>query len=374
MITKLSMKNFCAFKELGIKFSPKVNIIIGENSSGKTQLLKAAYVLSTVGTDIGDERKITKPNVEQAITDKLIQTYKPSNGKIGGLHHRGGDGEAEITVEFSPDSQLGAKFAARSKTARVTGNYQKPFDQGAAYIPTKEVLSFLDGISSDASDPDTLCRLFDSTYFHLTEKLLDQKHDPGDVEEKTIWFREEITNELGGRFVFDGTTVYFKEGRYKDYKSKHASKSYFAPSSKHKLSTTMTAEGYRKIGVLQRLLENQAIGTGVNGPLFWDEPESNMNPKLMRLLVKIILDLSRNGQQIVIATHDYVLLKWFDLLVDKGKSDDIQYHSLYRNDESQQLEINSTGEYLNIDPNSIDDTFESLINSDLEKSMGNLGR
>ena len=366
MITKLSMKNFCAFKELDIKFSPKVNIIIGENSSGKTQLLKAAYVLSTVGTDIGDERKTTKPNVEQAITDKLIRTYKPANGKIGELHHRGGDGEAEITVEFSPDSQLGAKFEARSKTARATGNYQKPFDQGAAYIPTKEVLSFLDGISSDASDPDTLCRLFDSTYFHLTEKLLDQKHDPGDVEEKTIWFREEITNELRGRFVFDGTTVYFKEGRYKDYKSKHASKSYFAPSSK--LSTTMTAEGYRKIGVLQRLLENQAIGTGVNGPLFWDEPESNMNPKLMRLLVKIILDLSRNGQQIVIATHDYVLLKWFDLLMDKGNDDHVLYHVLFKGDDG--IELNSAENYQELENNAIADTFGNLYDKEVERALG----
>lgn len=372
MITRLSMRNFCAFKELDIDFSPKVNVIIGENSSGKTQLLKAAYVLSTVGAAVGEEQNATKASVEQVLTDKLIHTYKPAEGKLGELYNRGGNGNAEITANFTLTGQLGARFTARSRKAQVTGGYKEPFGHGAVYIPTKEVLSFLDGISNDASDPDTLNRLFDSTYFELTEKLLELQRD--DVEEKTVWFREEITNELGGRFIFDATAVCFKEGMYKDYKGKHASKSYFAPSSKHDLSTTMTAEGYRKIGVLQRLLENQAVGTGVNGPLFWDEPESNMNPKLMRLLVEIILELSRKGQQVIIATHDYVLLKWFDLLMEKGKEDHIQYHSLFRNEESKQLEINSTDEYLNIDPNSIDDTFESLINSDLDKSMGDLGR
>lgn len=39
----------------------------------------------------------------------------------------------------------------------------------------------------------------------------------------------------------------------------------------------------------------------------------------MKDLVHVLLELARNGQQIILATHDYVLLKWFDLLMDKGK-------------------------------------------------------
>ena len=41
MITHLQLKNFTAFTELAIDFSPGINIIIGENGTGKTQLLKA---------------------------------------------------------------------------------------------------------------------------------------------------------------------------------------------------------------------------------------------------------------------------------------------------------------------------------------------
>ena len=83
----------------------------------------------------------------------------------------------------------------------------------------------------------------------------------------------------------------------------------------------MAAEGIRKLGILQLLLENKQLDPGTSGTLFWDEPETNMNPKLVRLLVEILLELSRSGQQIILATHDYVLLKWFDLLIKrKGRS------------------------------------------------------
>ena len=46
MITQLKLKSFAAFTELDIDFSPGINIIIGENGTGKTQLLKAILALS----------------------------------------------------------------------------------------------------------------------------------------------------------------------------------------------------------------------------------------------------------------------------------------------------------------------------------------
>ena len=45
MISSLYLKNFAAFTDLGVKFSPGINIIIGENGTGKTQLLKAILAL-----------------------------------------------------------------------------------------------------------------------------------------------------------------------------------------------------------------------------------------------------------------------------------------------------------------------------------------
>jgi energy-coupling factor transporter ATP-binding protein EcfA2 len=106
--------------------------------------------------------------------------------------------------------------------------------------------------------------------------------------------------------------------------------------------------------------------------LFWDEPETNLNPKLMKAIVGILIELHRLGVQIVLSTHDYVILKEFDL--QTKETDKIQFHSLYRSKTTGEIEIASTGKYLEISPNAIDDTFGSFVEREIERSMKGLGR
>jgi AAA15 family ATPase/GTPase len=140
------------------------------------------------------------------------------------------------------------------------------------------------------------------------------------------------------------------------------------------VSNNMTAEGFRKIGILQQLLANKSLNPGISGPLFWDEPESNVNPKLMKLLVQIMLELSRSSQQIILATHDYFILKWFDLLIDKEKEDHICFHALYRESNTGDICIESTDDYRAINPNSIAGTFSDLTDHEISRAMGGLGQ
>lgn len=56
MITNLQLKNFTAFSELAIDFSPGINMVIGENGTGKTQLLKAVLAKNgPVTNGVGNE-------------------------------------------------------------------------------------------------------------------------------------------------------------------------------------------------------------------------------------------------------------------------------------------------------------------------------
>ena len=132
----------------------------------------------------------------------------------------------------------------------------------------------------------------------------------------------------------------------------------------------MTAEGYRKIGVLHRLLCNGSINPGTTGVLLWDEPEANLNPKLMKKLVQVLLELSRNGQQIVLATHDYVLLKWLDLLIDNGKEDHVRFHALYRDSDTQKMAVESADSYSLISKSAISHTFAELFDEDVARALG----
>ena len=44
-IAKLNIKNYRCFRETTVEFRPGINVIIGENNSGKTALLRALSIL-----------------------------------------------------------------------------------------------------------------------------------------------------------------------------------------------------------------------------------------------------------------------------------------------------------------------------------------
>jgi len=86
------------------------------------------------------------------------------------------------------------------------------------------------------------------------------------------------------------------------------------------------AEGLRKFAMLARL-----ISTGVlleQGYLFWDEPENNLNPKLIKVLAKVIVDLSDQGIQVFLATHSVFLLREISILTDRRKKRKSRYFAL----------------------------------------------
>lgn len=355
MIARFELRNFTAFRNLDIHFSPKINVIIGENNTGKTHLLKAAYGIYVVGPLLGTEPDYDTEELEADLTTRFLRLFLPLDGRLGGMHHHGAKDQALLDIEFAQGQKINAEFSKKSKVIRTRrkGSYEGHYESGGVFIPTKEVLSFTKGFISLY---EKYGLSFDHTYQDICLRLELPELRSETLHEKAKWAMGEIEEICGGRFIFSG-------GGKVTFKTK-----------RDEYSANSIAEGFRKVGMLYRLLETGAIQPGVSGPLFWDEPESNLNPKMMKLLVQILLELSRNGQQVILATHDYVLLKWFDLLSDKGKGDHVRFHSLYRDTNSSQIKISSTDDYIDIAPNSIDEAFGYLIDKEIEKDMGNLGK
>jgi hypothetical protein len=94
-----------------------------------------------------------------------------------------------------------------------------------------------------------------------------------------------------------------------------------------------------------------------------------MNPRLMKLLVTILLELSRIGQQIIIATHDYVLLKWFDLLTRTGDADHVSYFSLARDTTTGNVTLEKANDFPSLNRNSISNTFAELYDEDVKRAL-----
>jgi len=74
----------------------------------------------------------------------------------------------------------------------------------------------------------------------------------------------------------------------------------------------LVAEGLRKLAMVARLIATGSL-LG-NGYLFWDEPETNLNPRLVRLVAETIFRLCKNGIQVFVATHSLFLLREFEIL------------------------------------------------------------
>lgn len=345
MISKVKFSKFTAFEKLEVDFSPGINIFIGKNGTGKTHILKVVYAASDI---VKSKKKFAEKIIKVFLPSKeylgrLVKRSSVSSQSVVEVHRKPGDLDQAIKLKLSFSNHI-KKF----DKAVLSGEdrwISKEFE--SVYIPVKEMLSNAPGFRSLYN---TRKITFDETYADIIDRaLLPFLKGPADKRRKKII--EILQKNIEGRISIEN-------------------EEFFLRNKQGKLEFSLLAEGIRKLGLLWTLIQN---GTLLNGSvLFWDEPEANLNPGLIRTIVEIILELHRMGVQIFIATHDYVLLKEFELQADKN--DEILFHSLYRNDQTNEIEVNSTKNYYNINPNSIDDTFADIVDRDIDRSMGDLGK
>ena len=77
-IKKLALKNFMAFEKTEINWSDNINIICGENSTGKTTLLKVMYSLIKPLSNVGKDN-LTKEMEEQILVKKIQGCFDRMN-------------------------------------------------------------------------------------------------------------------------------------------------------------------------------------------------------------------------------------------------------------------------------------------------------
>ena len=384
MIDRLELKNFASFGDLDIDFSSKVNVIIGENGTGKTHLLKAAYGLCAGASFFKNKPGLAKAELEAALTAKFLRLFMPLDDRLGKMHFHGAREHASLTAQFAEGQKVNATFFNNSSQLSIkdSQSYAK-YRAEPVFIPTKEVLSLAKGMADKTHDQKTVELIFDDGYVDLAKALMKAGGEDLDArineDPRLNSIVPQLVSLIGGRYQWGRAGFYFQPGEYREKPSPNrtntkSAKAYqdstvteFAPKSDRHYSSSMTAEGFRKIGILHRLLSNGVLSPG-SGPLFWDEPESNMNPKLMKQLVQVLLELSRNGQQIILATHDYVLLKWFDLLMDTGKNDHVRFHVL--KSVGDRIEIDASDSYHMIPEHAIANTFSDLYDAEIKRSLG----
>ncbi|GAB4294741.1 MAG: ATP-binding protein [Myxococcota bacterium] len=337
-LTRISLERFTAFEKLDLTLSPGINVFIGANGTGKTHLMKVMYASCDV----------SKTGMNFA--DKLINVFLPSKKELGRLVKRKkGSSKCSIRLYRDGGKRLRTIFsnhATLASSADVKGVKKwgaKPLE--ATYIPVKEMLA----------NAPRFRALYSSRDLHFEEvyaDIIDRAFRPmlrGPISEQRRKLLNILQKEIEGK-------VSLQEEEF------------FLRNKQGNLEFTLLAEGIRKLGLIWLLIQNETLFEGA--VLFWDEPETNLNPKLFRTLIEILLNLQREGVQIFLATHDYVILKELDL--QKKKSDKVKFHSLYHDGESKEICCHTADNYLDIHPNAIAEAFTDLYDREVKKDLKGL--
>ncbi len=163
-----------------------------------------------------------------------------------------------------------------------------------------------------------------------------------------------LEEQLGGRVVLDNNDRF-----------------YLRPDNASNMEMSLVAEGWRKLSMLVRLISTGSLLD--KGCLFWDEPEANLNPRLIREVAKAILGICEAGVQVIVATHSLFLLREFDILLEGRFAEiDQRYFALRRNDDG--VEVSQDEDIGNVAPLLLLD--EELEQSDryVDLFMRNSGR
>lgn len=322
MLNTLQIKHFTVFQEARFRFSPGLNLILGDNGTGKTHVLKLGYLFSRAWSDLTAKRaRVTAQRAELYLEERLLGLFRVT--ELDALVNQGAKSGARLVAEVGghiPTVQIRLpsepEFTSaglpepmpwdiqikRRKDApdslKATLLPEVVPDAAAAnafmpqqvFVPSKEVVSLFKG----------LLGLFDK----YREFPLDETYRDLAVAMSTLEPREpspllpdamqRIQTLLGGDLTLDSGDLVFER------------------ADGSRLESQLMAEGHRKLALLIFLLRYGVIER--NSTLFWDEPEANLNPAALKLLAKALSALAGLGVQVVIATHSLFLLREFEIL------------------------------------------------------------
>lgn len=302
-LASLSLQEFMAFKKVKLEFAPGLNLIVGENGTGKSTILKLGYALVSSLAKLGAEDP--KRN-ESILAERLTAVLKPD--RLPNLTRRGATKAARVTATMTGAAGvLDLTLVARAKSVRLHNQPSGWEGLKATYLGPHELLTAYPGYLSLT---DQYRLPFDGTWRETISQLGLPLVAPR-REAAARRLAAPLEKEMGGAVVLEGDHFYLE-----------------LPSGRMEMH--LVAEGMRKLGMVARLVANGSL----LGPacLFWDEPETNLNPKQIKLIARTMLHLCRQHVQIVAATHSLFLMRELDVLLRTSEFKDVprRFFGLHR--------------------------------------------
>lgn len=320
MLESIRLKGFTSFLDAELTFAPGLNVIIGENGLGKSHIIKLIYTLAWTSYESykkqnGEDSNILATSqdvLSKAIAAKLVSVFRPEGlGRLVYRKRAKGPKTAIVAAKFShPKSEISFDFSIR-KTTEVNMHKFNAFAKApAVFIPPGDVISMMPFLKDAwAKYPYML----DAGYNDLSE-FLSGTVPVGAIPSEIAPAVHQIEDVLDGKILLDAGRFYIKI------------------NNGGKMEMPLVAEGWRKFAMLGHLIANRSIQK--SSLLLWDEPEANLNPRLIKFLAQILYSIATGGTQVIISTHSLFLLREFDLLsrADKQQMANSTYFALKMTD------------------------------------------
>ena len=325
MLKSLKLKDFTVFGDAELDFSKGLNVFVGENGLGKTHLLKLPYLVASVSSQEGKNPNAAEPTktlLQPRIGRKLITVFRPES--LGRLTRRKqGRNRSEVKVEFGDSKQsVSFSFATQNRSEVTIDKCPSAWvEKEPVFLPARELLTIYPGFIP----------FYDNHYLEFEETwrdtcaLLGAPALKGPRERTAAIIVQPLEEEMGGKVVLD------QNGRF-----------YLKLLGTGNMEMHLVSEGLRKLATLARLISTGSLLE--RGCLFWDEPESNLNPKLVRTVAKAILQVCAQGIQVFVATHSLFLLRELEILSSNEKFNSVhqRYFALNRSDDGVQIQQSSS--------------------------------
>lgn len=294
-IDSLQLTNFGQIGSADFDHFSGINLIIGENGTGKTCLLKALYaaVRSMEEYERGDDVR----SLGEILAEKLRWTFQVD--KLGDLVTKGSTGSLQFEMKMREQS---LQYQCGQDCTRKLTSVQPILPKGgnSVYIPAKEVLSLFSVILR-SRDIDRSFG-FDDTYYDLV-RALQIPPTRGKNYSAFSESRKIVTDVIDGKVDYDiDTGKWF----YKNRKNQ-------------KFSIGATSEGVKKIAIMDRLLANGYLDR--NSIIFIDEIESALHPDAICKFLDMIDSIAGGmGIQFFITSHSYFVIKKLYLIALQNKN------------------------------------------------------